>query len=98
VVVLIDVVGDDAVNARAGHFEERVVDEIGIPRIVESLGEELGPADAVIKFTDGQESRVARKIGWRDVGDNGNFAEKIESGLECSLYTHNAPPFASKPP
>ena len=48
VVVLVLVVGEDAVDAGADHFQEGVVDLVGIAAVVEGGGEGMGQTDVGI--------------------------------------------------
>ena len=93
-IVLIFVVRDDAVDACTGHFDERMVDQLDIACVLQSLGKLPGQANAFIEFADGQEPCIAGKLCLRRLDDDGEFFKKTEGTLPGRLYTHERPPFA----
>lgn len=77
-VVLVFVAGEDAKDAHTDHFRERVLDEVGIARVVEHSGELSGQADAFVELPQRQQTGVAGERGVRDLNLDGQGLEKVE--------------------
>ena len=69
VVVLVLVAGQDAVNARPDHLQERVLGEVRVTRIVQGRGEGPGEPDALIELADGEQPGVAGQLTGRRLDD-----------------------------
>jgi hypothetical protein len=78
VVVLVLVVGEDAVDPLADHAQERLAGEPGVAWVVQRGGELLGEADAVVELPDGQEPGIAGQGRGRDLDRDGPRGEEIE--------------------
>src|SRR5205807_475885 len=84
--------GEDAVDARADHFEEGVLDEVGIAGVVEDVGEGLGESEALIELPEGEQAGIAGELSGGGFDEEGQVAE-IEGGLPGRLYTHGRSPW-----
>ena len=78
VVVLILVVGQDAVDPLPNHGQQRVLDEGGIPPVLEGGGELLGEPDPLVELADRQQPGVTRERGGRKLDLDRPRGEEIE--------------------
>jgi hypothetical protein len=78
VVVLVPVAGQDAEDPRAEHVGERVLDEVGVTRVVEHGGELLRQADAFVELSERQQTGVGGERGAGDLDRDGQGPEKVE--------------------
>jgi hypothetical protein len=90
VVVLVHVVGEDAVDADAAHVQEDVVDLVGIAAVVEGGGEGMGQTDVGIELAHREGSRIAGKSRSRRLDEDGQ-AKEIEAVSLDRLDTHSWP-------
>ena len=58
VVILVLVIGQDAVDPLPDHGQQRVPGESGVPPVIECGGELLGEADLLVELTKHQESGI----------------------------------------
>ncbi len=65
VVVLILVVGQDAIDSLPHHGQLRVLDEGGIATVLESGGKLLGEPDLLVELANRQQSGIRRQRGGR---------------------------------
>ena len=59
VVILIFVIGEDAVNPLADHGKEAVCSEVGISPVVKHFGDLTGEADLIVELPDGDQAAIA---------------------------------------
>ena len=78
VVVLILVIGEDAIDPLPHHGGERLSDEGGDAGVIERGGELIGEADLLVELPHGKESGIARDRGGRDFDLDGARREEIE--------------------
>ena len=78
VVVLVLVVGEDAVDALADHAEQGLLGERRVAYVVECGGELLGEADLRVVLPDRDEPGVAGQGCGRDLDLDGPRREEIE--------------------
>jgi hypothetical protein len=90
VVVLVLVVGEDAVDAGADHVQEGVVDLVRIAAVVEGGGEGMGQTDVGIELAHREGSRIAGKSRSRRLDEDGQ-AKEIEAVSLDRLDTHGWP-------
>jgi hypothetical protein len=90
VVVLVLVVGEDAVDAGADHVQEGVVDLVGIAADVEGGGESMGQANVVIELAHREGARIAGKSRLRRLDEDGQ-AKEIEAASLDRQYPHSWP-------
>jgi hypothetical protein len=91
VVILVLVVGQDAVDAAAHHLQEGMLREAGGAGVVEGGGEGLGESDAVVELADGQQTGVTGKLARRGL-DHERRAEEVEDLGPPGWYTPSMPP------
>ena len=78
VVILVGIVGQDAVDPHAGHFRKAVGGLLRATWIVQG-GRKLGrQADLLVKLTDGQEPRITGQLGLLRGDDNRLLREKVQ--------------------
>ena len=77
-IVLIFVIGENAIDALADHAEERLVSEIGVALVVQSCGELLGKFDVIVELSDRQEAGIAGERCGRNLDFDGFGGEKVE--------------------
>ena len=85
VVVLVDVVGQDAVDPSPGHLQEAVAHVAGIAGIVQGLGELPGQSQLLIQLADRQQTGVAgnlvgRRLQSPPASSQGNPVTSAKSG------------------
>jgi hypothetical protein len=93
VIVLIDVVGEDAIHAGACEFEQSVFDEVRVAAIVEDTGELMRETEVFIELPEGEQAGIGAEAGRGGLDDDGAGVEKSEAGLPSRLYNHRGPPF-----
>jgi hypothetical protein len=76
VVVLVLVAGQDTVDTGADHLQERVLGEVGVARVVQSVCEVTGEPDAVVELANGEQP-VAGELARRRLDDEWR-GEKVE--------------------
>ena len=89
-VVLVLVVGEDAVDAGADHVQEGVVDLVGIAADIEGCGESMGQTDVGIELAHQEGSRIAGTSRSRRLDEDGQ-AKEIEAVSLDRLYPHSWP-------
>ena len=92
VVVLVGVVGQDAVDPHADHFQKGMRARLGVAGVVEGGGKLSGQAELLVQLPDRQQPRVAGQLSLLRLDDNGLTIEEIERHLPIRLYNH---PWAS---
>lgn len=90
-IVLVRVVGEDAVHAGANHLQSGVLDKLGIARVVEDGGEGSGEPKGFIELAEGKEPGIAGELPSGGFEDH-RGAEESERFLPDSLYTHERSP------
>ena len=93
-IVLVDVVGEDAIDARARHLQKGMAEELGMTRVVEHRREGFCQADPFVEFADRQQPCNRGQLGRRGLDDDRKIVEKREDPLYRRLYTHRWPPKA----
>ncbi len=78
VVVLVFVAGEDSEDAHTDHVGEGVLDELGVARVVQGLGELLGKSDALVELAQGQQPGVRGEGGVGRLDVNGQGFKKVE--------------------
>ncbi len=96
VVVLIWVVGQDAVNPHPCHFEERVIDVPNMAPIDQGLCELSGEPDLLVEFPERQQPAVTGNLSRRGLYHNRLGRAKIKGDLKNSLRIHLEPPCCSR--
>ena len=89
-VVLVLVVGEDAVDAGADHVQEGVVDLVRIAAVVEGGGEGMGQTDVGIELAHQEGTRIAGTSRSRRLDEDGQ-AKEIEAVSLDRLYPHSWP-------
>jgi hypothetical protein len=69
VVVVVLIAGQDAVDARADHLQERVLGKVRVAGVVEGFGKGPRQADALVESADGEQPGVAGESARRRLDD-----------------------------
>ena len=69
-VVLVLVVGEDAIDSLSHHAQQRMPSKKLVSTVLKRCSELFGKPDMVIKLPDGQEAAVARERRWRNLDVN----------------------------
>jgi hypothetical protein len=77
-VILVLVVGQDAIDAGPDHLQERVLGKMRVAGVTECLGKRAGQADALIELADRQQSGISGELPRRRL-DHERCAEKVEA-------------------
>lgn len=88
VVVLVFVIGEEAVQALADHAHQGVPGERRIASVLEGIGKLLREADLFVELADGEEPGVAGESGLGDLEDDRFGAWEIEDKRKDRLSTH----------
>src|SRR5580692_7550547 len=88
VIVLVLIVGEDAIDARACHFKEGVRYQFEIAGVVQGLSELLGEVQTLVELAEGEQPRIASQQGSGRLNDDGQIIQKREGSLPRRLYTH----------
>ena len=85
VVVLIDVVRENAEDTRPSHFQEAVLRQSGVAAILKHLSEMLRELQALVKFAQREKPGIAGEQCRRGLDDDGQAVEKRERFLPSRL-------------
>ena len=78
VVVLVGVVGQDAIDPHADHFGKGVLGGILPARVVQGRGELCGQADPLVELADRQQARVTGQLGRFRADDHCLLGEEVQ--------------------
>ena len=92
VVVLVLVIGEDAVDPLADHAQERLPGERRVAGVVEGGGELLGEPDPLVELPDHQQPAIAGQPRRRCFHDDRQIGMKPQDKLPRRLSTHPTPP------
>ena len=95
-VVLVGVVGQDAVHPHASHLQKGVIDAADLPPICQSLGKLSRQADPLVELAEWQQPGVAGNLVRRGHYHNRLGCEKIKRQLKNGLRNHRVPPCLRK--
>jgi hypothetical protein len=90
VIVLVFVIRENAVDARAGHFEECVIATPASTWVIESLSKLPRQTDLLVELPQRQESGITGQLSLRWFDPDADVAPKIEIRLPSSLYTQGS--------
>ena len=91
-VVLVGVVGEDAVHPHPRHLQKGVIDVAGMSAVGEGFGELPCQAELLVELAEGEQSGVAGNLVGRGHYHNRLGCEKIKRQLKSSLRNHCVPP------
>ena len=91
-VVLVGVVGEDAVHPHAGHLQKGMIDAAPAPPVGRALGKLSGEPDPLVELAERQQPGIAGNLNRRGHYHNRLRCEKIKSQLKRSLRNHLVPP------
>ena len=78
VVVLVGVVGEDAVDPHPGHLQEGMIDVADVPPIGQGFGKLPRQPQPLVQLAERQQPGIAGNLGRRGLYHNRPRAEKIE--------------------
>ena len=84
-VILIRVVGQNAVHPHADHFHERVIDVAGVSRIRQRLGKLKRKPKLLVELPQRQKPRIAGNLFRRELYHNRLRCEKIKPKRKSRL-------------
>ena len=92
VIVLVGVVGEDAVDSHTNHFQIGMLDIARIPPIDECFGELFCESEHFVELSEWKQSGVAGNLFFRWHYHNLLGCAKIKFKLKSSLRNHCVPP------
>jgi hypothetical protein len=95
VVVLVLVVGQNAVAPHADHLREGMLDKRLMARIIQGPGKLSGQPDPLVELPDRQQAGVAGHLGLDRLDDHRLAGKEIECLFPNRLYNHLQPPSCS---
>ncbi len=91
VVVLVGVVGEDAVHPHSGHLQKGMIDVADVPPIRQALGKLPCQPDPFVKLSERQQPGIAGDLFRRGHYHNRLGCGKIKRQLKSSLRNHCVP-------